>query len=396
MAVTSVGTTTYQYAGNEATITNAENKKRKYAYNEFGQVSQVTEQDSAGNLTVITTYAYNTLGKLTQIVQGSQTRTFAYDSLGRLTSETHPEGGTTTSTYDDNSNVASKTDARGVITTNEYDALNRVTKTRYSDSTLWSFFYYDETSTTLIAAITNGKGRRTSAWTLNSTGQVVAESVGYSWSSDAAGRVVQQVARTDNTSYPVTYNYTASGCGCPAKDLQSLTYPGNFQVNYTRDSIGRVFSISKPNALSDTNSDWYVRNDPVNLVDPDGRQERCPPSDENCVEVTGSLDPVWHVWWRFGGGGGDPGRLLQPFRLIDSGLSGGVIPVVQKGKQLLQNRLNRKNMNQATPCRDFLEALISRLGSQLPTGFSVDQLIENIVNAQKQVTVLGKGHYEHV
>jgi len=105
---------------------------------------------------------------------------------------------------------------------------------------------------------------------------------------------------------------------------------------------------------------------------------------------------VWHVWWRFGGGGGDPGRLLQPFRLIDSGLSGGVIPVVQKGKQLLQNRLNRKNMNQATPCRDFLEALISRLGSQLPTGFSVDQLIENIVNAQKQVTVLGKGHYEHV
>ena len=106
MAVTSVGTTTYQYAGNEATVTNAENKKRKYAYNEFGQVSQVTEQDSAGNLTVITTYAYNTLGKLTQIVQGSQTRTFAYDSLGRLTSETHPEGGTTTSTYDDNSNVA--------------------------------------------------------------------------------------------------------------------------------------------------------------------------------------------------------------------------------------------------------------------------------------------------
>src|SRR5437016_1642859 len=122
--------------------TNAENKKRKYTYNELGQVSKVTEQDSAGNLTVTTTYAYNTLGKPVQIVQGSQTRTFAYDSLGRLTSETHPESGSTTYTYDDNGNVLSKTDARGLITTNEYDALNRVTKTRYSDSTLWSFFSY--------------------------------------------------------------------------------------------------------------------------------------------------------------------------------------------------------------------------------------------------------------
>ena len=174
-----------------------------------------------------------------------------------FTSETHPESGSTTYTYDDNGNVISKTDARGLITTNEYDALNRVTKTRYSDSTLWSFFSYDETSTTLIASITNGKGRRTSTWTLNSTGQVVAESVGYSWSYDVVGRVVQQVAQIDNTSYPVTYNYTASGCGCPTKDLQSMTYPGNFQVNYTRDSIGRVLGISKPNPVLDR--DWYVR-----------------------------------------------------------------------------------------------------------------------------------------
>jgi hypothetical protein len=122
---------------------------------------------------------------------------------------------------------------------------------------LWAWFYYDQSGNSLMPSITNGKGRRTGAWTLDSTATVQSESVGYSWSYDAAGRVVQQVARTDNTNYPVTYDYTASGCGCPAKDLQSLTYPGNFKVNYTRDSIGRVLGISNPNPLSD--EDWYVR-----------------------------------------------------------------------------------------------------------------------------------------
>jgi hypothetical protein len=84
----------------------------------------------------------------------------------------------------------------------------------------------------------------TSAWTLNSSLQTTTESVGYSWSYDASGRVVQQAMHMDNTDYPVTYNYMASGCGCSKKDLQSITYPDGSQVNYVRDAIERVIGIT--------------------------------------------------------------------------------------------------------------------------------------------------------
>jgi RHS repeat-associated protein len=241
-----------QYFGNTVTVISPENKQKKYTYNALGQVAQVNEQDSNGDLTLVTTYSYNIIGKLNQIVelgqggQPNQTRTFTYDSLGRMTSETHPESGATTYTYDDNSNVLTKTDARGVVTSYTYDALNRVTVIGYSDATLWSYFYYDQTGSSLISSITYGKGRRTSAWTRNSSGQIVADSVGYSWSFDSSGRVISQVAKIDNITYPVTYNFSSTGCGCTEKGLQSIVYPGNFQVNYTRDDIGRILSINSP------------------------------------------------------------------------------------------------------------------------------------------------------
>jgi RHS repeat-associated protein len=265
-SVQGAGTTSMQYFGNTVTVISPENKQKKYTYNALGQVAQVNEQDSNGSLTLVTTYSYNTIGKLIQIVelgqsgQPNQTRTFTYDSLGRMTSETHPESGATTYTYDDNGNVHTKTDARSVVTSYTYDALNRVTIIGYSDATLWSYYYYDETGSSLISSITYGKGRRTSAWTRNSSGQIVADSVGYSWSYDSSGRVISQVAKIDNITYPVTYNFSSTGCGCTEKDLQSIIYPGNFQVNYTRDDNGRILSIKTPPGT-------YLKDKYVNGID---------------------------------------------------------------------------------------------------------------------------------
>ena len=135
--------------------------------------------------------------------------------------------------YDDNGNLTQKTDARGVVTAFAYDALNRPILTGYSDSTLWSYYAYDETTSALIGLITNGKGRRTSAYTLAWDGQnlqLSPDSVGYSWSYDEFGRVLQQVAWMDNTTYPVNYSYTEAGCGCSKRDLQSITYPGRSRL----------------------------------------------------------------------------------------------------------------------------------------------------------------------
>ena len=47
-AVPSVGTTSYLYVGNTVTVTNPENKKKKYTYDELGNISQVTGVLAAG------------------------------------------------------------------------------------------------------------------------------------------------------------------------------------------------------------------------------------------------------------------------------------------------------------------------------------------------------------
>ena len=211
------GTVAYEYFGNTVTVTDASSKRKKYTYDELGNISQINEEDSAHNLTVITAYTYNVLGKLTQIVQygqgglPNQTRSFTYDSLGRLTSETFPESGTNTYTYDDNGNILTKTDARGVVATSTYDALNRRTGTTFSDGTPSATYSYDQTTSSLIGLITNSKGRMTSAWT--------SDGIGYSWTYDIGGRATQQVASIDGIQYPLGFSYMEQGCGCAKSDL---------------------------------------------------------------------------------------------------------------------------------------------------------------------------------
>ncbi len=179
----------------------------------------------------------------------ANTRTGSYDSLGRKTSETFPESGTASYVYDDNGNVTQKTDARGLVTGYFYDALNRLVKRSHSDSTLWSLFTYNETGSSLIGLITNGKGRMTSVWTVNSSLQHTTESTGYSWSFDVAGRVLQQTASIDGTSYTQYYSYTDSGCGCSKADLQSINYPLGKQVSYSHDTNERVIGIADSDGI---------------------------------------------------------------------------------------------------------------------------------------------------
>jgi len=110
-----------------------------------------------------TTYSYNTLGNLTQIVQGQQTRTFKYDSLGRLLAQKLAERNATLNdagayvgsgtwsdvfTYDDRSNLTSRTDARGVkmVYTYNSDPLNRL------QSVSWDTTGFGDTTHPILAA----------------------------------------------------------------------------------------------------------------------------------------------------------------------------------------------------------------------------------------------------
>ncbi len=130
-------TTSYSYAGNTVTVTDATGKWKQYASDAFGQLVQVTEQSPniGTEPNHVTTYSYDLLGHLTQAqmprtVNGTvvtQNRSWVYDpNTQLLTQTTTPEAGTTTYTYNADGTVATKTDAKGQQIQYSYDPYGRV------------------------------------------------------------------------------------------------------------------------------------------------------------------------------------------------------------------------------------------------------------------------------
>ncbi len=177
----------------------------------------------------VTLYSYDVLGNLTQVVQGSQTRTYQYDGLGRLTKEITPEAGTVTLSYVTSPNVlcsgnpsnrCSRTDARGITTTYVYDAANRLKQTTHSDSTGTVAYAYDTGS--------YGKGRLAS---------VTEPSGSETYTYDQAGRIITVAKVIAGTTYTTSYAYNAGG------ELTKLTYPSGRVVQYSYDNVGQAESI---------------------------------------------------------------------------------------------------------------------------------------------------------
>src|SRR6266849_10544096 len=246
------------YSGNTLTATDQAGKARKSVSDALGRLTTIYEDPSSLNYQ--TSYTYDVLNSLTQVSQGSQTRTFAYDSLKRLTSAANPENGTiTVDAYDDNGNVLVTTDARGVSTHVSYDELNRPTRRWYNSSNSTSsttnnspslpsgvaatdevaFFYDSQTLPSGAPSFTRGY----------STGALVGViygggSAGTYRGYDALGRVVRQYQQTDSVNYLVEATYNVNG------SMASETYPSvpgasdRRTVTLTPDSAGRLSSLS--------------------------------------------------------------------------------------------------------------------------------------------------------
>jgi len=174
---------------------------------------------------LVTTYAYDTLGNLTTITQGSQTRAFKYDHLGRMVAQklaelsatlndagTYVGSGTWSNvlTYDDRSNIATSTDARGVKTVYTYnnDPLGRL------QSVSWDTSGFGDTSYPILSAPTLTYQYRTksSGSELKDVRQVASiTTAGVSTESltyDTEGRIVTKtVTLNSRPSYPFVTDY---------------------------------------------------------------------------------------------------------------------------------------------------------------------------------------------
>ena len=235
---------TTAYCGSTTLVTDPTARWRRSTSDALGRLVEVDEPNAPG-ATVnsngcpgsgepiwVTSYAFDTLGNLTQVVQnGSRQRNFTYDSLSHLLTAANPESGTVSYSYDNDGVLTSKLDARGISTTYSHDALNRLTQKSYSDSTLSAFYTYDGPTNGFGVPVTNVVGRMTESWTGTSCcASGGAEIFGY----DPMGRILINEQYTPSMGFkPVTYTYDFAG------NTTSVSYPSGRVINYSYDSGDR-------------------------------------------------------------------------------------------------------------------------------------------------------------
>jgi RHS repeat-associated protein len=218
------------YSGNATILTDERGKKRRTVEDALDNLIRVDEPNESNDLgaisspTLPTYYSYDTLGNLTQIGQGEQTRTFTYNSLSRLLSATNPESGTFQYSYDANGNLLTKTDARNISTTYTYDALNRATFRNYSDDTPDISYVYDDTN------VPFSKGKLTKISSSVSETRYTA--------FDIQDRTLSTQQIIDGQTYAFSYTYNLSG------DLLTQTYPSGKIVKFDYNNDGDLAQVS--------------------------------------------------------------------------------------------------------------------------------------------------------
>ena len=221
----------YSYSGNTVTLTDETGRQSKTVTDALGRLVETYEPDpsSSNSLTVTTTYAWDPLGNLTGVSQGSQSRTYVFDGLGRKTSETAPESGTVSFQYNNYGKMTQRIDARGVITTFTYDStLNRLTGISYNVS---------GTGVPSTPSVSYTYGTSTSSY---NNGRVSAISDGLgteSYSYDQLGRNTQIQKTIYNVTYTTGYSYNL------ANEVSTLTYPSGRVVKNNVDAVGRISSV---------------------------------------------------------------------------------------------------------------------------------------------------------
>ena len=209
---------TLDLVGNLTGETDPNTNATRHTYDALNRLEQTVDA-----LSGIVSYDYDDHDNLTQVATpNGATTTFAYDQLDNLLSETSPDRGAISYTYDDAGNRLTATDARSVTGTYVYDALNRPTSISYPNVAENVTFTYDH-------AASEGIGR------LRSIGDQ-AGTITYTYNE--FGEVVTDQRQIGAFTYTTSYQYDAAG------NVSSITYPSGRTVDYGRNAVGEVTSVT--------------------------------------------------------------------------------------------------------------------------------------------------------
>jgi RHS repeat-associated protein len=236
---------TTAYCGPNTLVTDPANRWRRSRSDALGRMVEVDEPNAVG-ATVnsngctgssepiwVTSYSYNALGNLTQVVQnGSHQRNFVYDSFSHLLTSTNPEVQTLTYTYDLNGNVQTKKDARNITTTYGYDVLNRELTRTYSNLDPTVTTAYDQPACLGLSACQN-IGHRTSM-----TDAAGSESWAYQVDKPNSRSAHADLRTTNSLTKPSTYYLDFAG------NVTKAVYPTGRTINYTYDAANRPITAT--------------------------------------------------------------------------------------------------------------------------------------------------------
>ncbi len=128
-AISNITNFTYDANGNRDTITDPLTYRTRQSYDALNRLASTIGDEAGIHAETAYEYdVYDNVKKVTD-PRGLST-SYVYNAFGDVTQEVSPDRKTTTYTYDSAGNLKTRTDARGasVMVTYEYDALNRVTK----------------------------------------------------------------------------------------------------------------------------------------------------------------------------------------------------------------------------------------------------------------------------
>ena len=206
--------------------------------------------DSLTNSPVVTNYLYDAGDRLTEVIQGVQTRTFAYDGLGRKVSETTPEGGTVTYSYNvsggglcsgDPSSVCQRTDARGVISYYNYNSANQLTGVSYAIPGGQNIASMPNVCTSNGASANvcyyYGQGG-SAAYALGRLTEITDPTGSESYSHDAIGRVTKVSKVIGSQTFNTSFQYN------PGSEVTQITYPSGRVVKQNYFNAGTLCEIA--------------------------------------------------------------------------------------------------------------------------------------------------------
>jgi len=230
----------YDGNGNRVLVQDGFGTQTRQAFDGLNRLIDTYQDDLGASTATVDThthYVYDTRDNLRQVTDPDGLNTvYTYDGLNNLTGLSSPDTGSTAYTVDKAGNRLTQTDNRGITSTYTYDALNRLTAIAYPTTTLNVTYAYDQANATTgcttsyplgrLTAMTDGSGSTTYCY-------------------DRRGNVTQKKQVTSGVTLTTQYGYTL------ADRLANITYPSGAIVTYTRDTVGRVKTVTwKANATS--------------------------------------------------------------------------------------------------------------------------------------------------